>query len=416
MAGPKGQLRRALLRAARDRAVLQDQIDCAELALEAGLRDVARILYGLVFLQIGFSPEGLSLQDEVEIRSGLWNGPGRPEAGFRHRPARRLSVEVAAAELRRLFQLHPELCRTEDLSEALPDAAAAPPLGLDDGLCRRVGDLLQSVPHLEAEGRLGTALDALADELGALGPIRLEAHLDEDAFGLATLFAVRETRRLALIARALINAEPTGALFVEAGRMSPCGLGPYFSNIRMVIRDARDVLALISAATDGEVSGEALAVWCALLSIGLSCSEAAELAAELGDQGRTGALRALFALTARWGPIERRREVLWRIRDAGLDLGDLTLAEASQQLVAAWSPASKVEWSILGDIRATLGDAAGAEAAFAHWRRLDPGDESAKQRLEAVQAGAVGVFDVDGGYQSSPVRRLIRRRRLHSSA
>ena len=69
------RLRRALVRAGRDDAVLQDQIDCAEMALAVGLRDVAATLYGLVFLQMGFAPRARARQQAIAARTGLWTLP-----------------------------------------------------------------------------------------------------------------------------------------------------------------------------------------------------------------------------------------------------------------------------------------------------------------------------------------------------
>ena len=411
MTAPEGQLHRALLRAARSGALLQDQIDCAELALAGGQRDIARMLFGLVFLQIGFSPEGLALQGEVEARSGLWAGPVRSEANLPDPPASRFSVEIAIAELRRLMRAVPRPRRLERLDTIQPlSEEAFPPKPESDELRARVVDLLQAVPRIEADGRLAQALGGLADELCTFGPIRLEEHLDEDASGLSTLFAVRETQPFALLAREFLEAEPTGALFREAGRLNPAGLGPYFSNVHQIIRNAQDILALIGAASEGQASKEEIDCWCVLLCTGLPDPETAELVVELGDRGMTRALRLLLSQTGRWTAIEKRQEVAESIRDAGLDLGDLALAAAAQHLIASCSPNDKIAWGVLGDIRATLGDAAGAEMAFSHWLHLDPGDDGAIERLRALRSGGFGPFQVTGGYKSSPIRRHLRRR------
>lgn len=410
MTEPEAQLRRGLLRAARPGAVLQDQIDCAELALSAGLMDTARMLYGLVLLHLGFGPEGLALQRELEARTGLWGAPERPMEAGRDGALSRFSVDIALAELKGLLQFKPGLGRPADpstISPAPEASATQPELG---ALRECVRELLMEVPRLEAQGRLAPALCAVADALATLSPISVEEHLDEDAAGLATLFAVRGIRGAAFVARDFLQAEPTGALFAEAGRLNPAGLGPYFSNVRLVVRGGHDIPALVEATCEGRLTEEELEAWCVLLSHGLDAPEAADLAEELGDRGLVRALRAQLARTARADPLARWAGALARIRDAGLDLGDLPLAEAAQRLIVPAPKSKGVESIRLGEIRATLGDGDGARSAFERALRLDPADEDARERLDALAAGDFSPFEVVKGYDSSQLRHRLRRR------
>ena len=52
----KERLRRLLLQTSVHDARIQDLADAAELALQAGLREGAGALYGLMFLKTGFAP------------------------------------------------------------------------------------------------------------------------------------------------------------------------------------------------------------------------------------------------------------------------------------------------------------------------------------------------------------------------
>jgi hypothetical protein len=413
------QLRRALLRAAQDGAVAQDDVDCAELAFACGRCDVARMLYGLVILRIGFSRPGLAFQREVGERTGLWGdlsgeirGPVRPVAGF--------SVDLAIDELRALMALKPDFGATPaGLSPVLLREAQAEPGAQFEAtlasLCQRVSATLQAVPQLEANGNLPEELRGLAGALQDLPHIRLDAYVDQSIERLATLHALIGLREFILDTRLLIAATgPSAPLFQEAGRLGPAALGPYFANLRLIIRSARDIFALIESATQNKLTHTELQSWCVLLSGRLPVAELLDLIDELGDRGMTQALAILLAAVSQRPPQHRWREVAYRIRDCCLDIGELVLGAEAQHLIASRDPTNSDEWAILGEIRGTLGDKTAAEQAFDRCLRLNPRDEVVKQRLDALRSGAFDRFKVRGGLMTSPGRRRLRQARAQA--
>jgi hypothetical protein len=414
-ADPESLLRRALLRASQDTAVLQDLVDCAELALAADLRDTARVLYGLVFLHVGFSSEGLAFQEQVGRRSRLWSGPpSGSQASGTAPPA--FSVEIAVAELQSLMRLRPQFAPPPDLASLLPPDEP-PSLGTTARL--RIADLqgrvegeLGEIPQLQSRGALGDMLSNLMTESLSAGPIALEDYLDQSTSALAALLALHRLQRLLLGAADLLAATPRDVLFQEAGRLRPGGLGPYFSNVRLVIRTPHDVFALIEAAAEGHLADADFEDWCVLLSSRMHPGELGDFAEELGDRGMTRALRRLLVRCARASRFEQHPGIVWRIRDAAIDLGDLWLAADAQRLVALWNRTNWVEWSILADILATLGDKPAAETTFERCLRLEPGNEGVRERVAALCSGSFSQFEISHGYLSSPARRGRRQTRL----
>jgi hypothetical protein len=99
------RLRRALLLAAGDHALPQDQIDAAELALALGLDEAAARLFAVVALQGGFGDPILSVLHQVDHAGQLW-----PDLRPRDEPASaEFAVDRAIADLRRLMALKPAL-------------------------------------------------------------------------------------------------------------------------------------------------------------------------------------------------------------------------------------------------------------------------------------------------------------------
>ena len=414
------QLRCALLRAARDGAVLQDQIECAELAFACGCRDIARMLYGLVFLQVGFSAAGLAWQREVDERTGLWKDL-RCVRRAQEDLASGFSVDLAIGELRRLMRLNPALPPPLNIEVLLPSAAhklRQCDLTWPDqfsNLCERVNIILKGAPSLEAQGNLLQMLRGVADELGAVEPIPLEDHLGESTARFATLFALAGLQRFLLATRDLLDVSSLStSLFEEAGRLHSGALGPYFSNVRFVIRNARDIFALIELALERKPADREMQCWCVLLTGQLPPRETVALIDQLGDRGMTLALRALLVRTARWTPVEKRKEIAWRIRDVALDIGELAIAADAQHLVARWDFMNRVEWSILGEIWCAVGDQRAAAAAFGQCLLLDPSDTDAKDKLAVVRSSFFGQLKISRGYGTSPGRGRLRRARLQA--
>ena len=351
------RLRRALLRAARDGARLQDYIDWAELALASGSTGIARMFYGLIFLHMGFSPKALERQQAINRRTELWV-PFPIRSGFFTQPPRRLgsppssspgfSVDLAIAELRELMQKAPKLgssLTAPAIVFTAPEEQRPSAFGVGrlSEICEDVDAALQQVPFLEAGDRLAQTLTTLAVATAELPPIKFEEHAG-DSTTLAKLLAVCGIRKfLFSIDQLLQNSILSGALFQSAGQLDPGGLGPFFSNIRHVIRTARDIFALIDIASDGNATISAIQSWCVLFSGQLPTHDTLDLIDELGDRGMNWALAALAARIARAGRGQPEIEVLWRIRDAALDIGDFALGGEAQHLVALWSPTNRVE-------------------------------------------------------------------------
>ncbi len=413
------EIRRALLRAGLDGAPLQDDMDCAEVAFTCGRREMARMLYGLVFLRVGFSATGLAFQRDVGARTGLWGEmsaePRRPlpmASGF--------SVDLAIIELRGLMALKAAAPMPAEVSWSLAGDSQArridPPM--ETTLASSVGRVsasLQDVPQLEANGSLPEVLRDLADELESLPPVRLEACVGESLERLAMTHAVMGLRRFLLETRDLIDATgPCVPLFQEAGRLDPSVLGPYFANLRLIIRSARDIFGLIELASGGKLTNREVQGWCVLLSGRLPVAEMLSFIEELGDRGMTETLRAVLIRASKQAPTPQWREVLWRIRDCCLDIGELAVAADAQHLIALRDPLNAVEWTILGDIRGSLEDRTAAEGAFGRCLLLNPHDETPRHRITALRSGSFDAFKVYGGYTTSPARRRLRRARAQA--
>ena len=380
----------------------------------ARLYDVAEMLYGLVFLQAGFSASGLAMQRDVAARAPLWSGL---ELAASQDVGRAFSVDLAVKELAGLMRLRPVLAAPSyELSNNTPatlfkvaerrPGSDAPLIALGE----RVGERLRSVPRLGVEGGLGDMLKGLLDDVMTIPPIHLHEHLGVDTAAFAALYGLDRLRQFLLRTGDLLNVLPSGSgLFDATARLDPAALGPYFSNLRYVIRGARDIFALVEVASGGARPDE-IECWCVLMSGFLSGGQTLDLVDELGDRGMGRALSTLLARSARSSALHHPFDIVWRIRDAGLDMGDLKLAEHAQQLVALWTPTKVTEWVVLGDIRATGADAAGAEAAYGQGLLLQPDDGSIQDRLSMLRSG--NPSPVRQGYGTSPGRLRLRRARL----
>ena len=211
----------------------------------------------------------------------------------------------------------------------------------------------------------------------------------------------------------ILTVLPAGSpLFDQAARLDRAALGPYFANVRLVMRDVRDIFALIELAAGGEPTYDAIECWSVLISGRLSRDETAELADELADRGMTRALRVLLARAARSSAADKPRTIVWRIRDVALDIGDRKLAADAQHVIATWARLDANEWFILGTIRAAEGDRIGAEAALSRALFLAPDRGDVRDRVAAFRSG--GAFVIERGYATTPGRLKLRRARLQA--
>lgn len=396
------RLRQALLRADREGAILQETIDVAELLAVHRHDAPARALFALASLRIGLGPAGLAWQAAVAARLGLWPDVV-PDAGVAPPPG--FSVDLAIEELRGLLAL--------DVTSTPLSLEAAPPAQpeLEKTVCERLVATLLAWPTPAAAGPILRGF--LAEPVAAI-PAPLAERLDEPVAEIAGLLVLRETRRYLAVHGPVIAAGATPALFARAVALDPAALGPCFANVRHIIRDARDVMALIAAAADDgkRLDDLTLGRWCVLLSGGFGEADMLSLIDELGDRGLVDALGGMLSRAA-WGrstPLSRT--VAAKVRDVAIDLGEWPLAEAAQRLRAEWAPDRLVEWQRLGDLLTPAGDEAGARAAYARGLALDPLDASTQARRAALDASPLERRLVTRGLGTPPDRQRLRRLRV----
>lgn len=425
--------RKALLLCADPSASLQDQLDCAELLDAVGLGGGAQQLRDAAWWPLGVFP----------VR-GTAAGAGRalagPAAGQGPTPSSPSSVAAAIAQFRSL------VVGVRDLPPLLRDgcsiAGEAPVTGALTGAhpaCEEQ-DHADSGPaasidlfeHLRAA--LQQPLDPPADmsaataEPGRLDAVlaRLQADvLDAPAFearrhvgaDLSLLCAgvVADRLRSFFAGVSDLAYAPFGSpgLFHAAARLDAGGLGPWFANVPRVVRGARDVFALVqlAAAPDGSADDDALERWSFLLSQHMPDAMLQELVDELADMGLMRAVRGILERRARRPDLRQADLLLRRVRDAGLDEGDLDLALQAQRLVVEGKPAEALEWIALGEVEATAGNRAAAEEAFAAGLRLDPTNGNAARFLEALREGWPEEYWVGSGFGTPLGRKRLRRLR-----
>ena len=379
------RLRRFLLRAARNGAPVQDLIDCADLARAMNRDAMAAKLDGLVMLRSGWGRA---------IQTGC-------------------SVDLAIAELKALLPLGPTLAAADLRLPPLdpgPHQRPAPPTAAVAAVTKRTDALLNDMPMLIEDDGLTERLRALRDDVLALPPIPPDEHVATDLAVLAALVGLEQLRRFLIANGGLLDVTTGGRPLLEAAaKLGPAALGPYFTNVRMLIRSARDIFALIDAAGDRPSHGEA-GTWCVLLSAHLHHHQLADLVNELGDRGMTSALAHVLARAARADGPHYPLDPVWRVRDVCLDIGELGTAADAQHLIARWRPRDPNEWRILAEIRVEMDDAAGVEAALEQALALCPNDPAIRRQLTACKAGTMPP--IAGGYGNPPGLQRVRQARL----
>lgn len=398
-------LRRGLIIASRDDGSIQDQIDCAELALAAGAADSARLLYDVLFL-----------------RTGLWHD-GEPADPVAREARGDSSIDIAIAELTRLIGHVGDLpglpVRPIDfvppyaISPASPPAPLPPPPFLPV-LADRCGELCRLLRAPLAGGAaddLAALLAQLDDHVGGADPIGVGNHIGAPIEQLCAIFAFDRLRGLLLTRRDLFRA-PFGsaALFHATARLDPAGLGAYFDNVGRLLRTSRDLFGLIRLAhgDTAEIAPDSLERWLILLSAYLDKSALLDLIDELADRRLTRAMGAVLGLIGRGTPARRDREFVWRLRDGALDIGDVALAIRAQELAALWSADDRIEWTILGDINGTIGDIPAARRAYARCMTIAPRDPGTRDRLVALRTGQFARYAVVAGFGTAKARQAMR--------
>jgi hypothetical protein len=407
--GGAALLKKGLLAAARDDAPLQDRIDCAEIALACGDRESAAALYGLVALELGTSSTTAALIRDVNARASLWSIDDIE--GQAHLPG--LSIDLAIEELRTLFAEVPSPLWTQDqqLSGQKPEAHPYTPNSIVM-LAREASTVLRKVPSALAQRELSALLATITPRLMSLPRIYIEDHLELTSADMAEMFALESLRRFVVRNWELLTIPPEISLADKVACLAPAALGPFFSNVPMLLRNARDFLPLIDAAAGGMAEIEALEIWSLLLSSHLRHDTLRDLIEELGDRGMTMVLRGILQRIALTG---LPREILspsQSIRDAALDIGDLRLAAEAQQIIAETQKHDPNEWQIFGSIQALIGDVVSAEISFGKALALDPIQPDATLRLALMQAGR--PFRIEGGISRTMAQRAIRRARYEA--
>ena len=408
------QLQRAVLSAQQNGALTQDLLDAAELALAGDMRATAATLYGVVALERGASAQTFALLYEANRAFGWWEVANEQAAS----PCGN-AIDIAADELRALVGLRPVLAPPPtDLTIALctlpqvPTAVTPEIVPNSTELMRRVIDMLQLMPAALRQGTLYRELAPLADELRLLDAQLIEAHVHLPVAELAAMLALERVRLFVVRNWELLTAVPQPALVDAAARLNPAGLGPYFSNVRMLLRTRQDFLAQIEAVLDEDGHPDQLECWALLLSSHLGPGEIADLTEELGDRAMLRALRGLLFRIVRTGQAGDAIEAVRRLRDAGLDLGDVALAAEAQCLIVQRSSTDATEWQLLGSIQATMGAHEKAECSLSHALFLRPDDETTRVRLALLKLGR--PFLIESGLKSSAATRQLRLARSRS--
>ena len=383
-ADPDVALLRALLRAGQAKPQPQDLIDSAELCLHTGRRELASALYGVAGLSLGFTGVFLRHLCRINERERLWSAlpsaDDQPGGGF--------SVDIAVETLRRLMPLCGTLPPPGDLDELSPDTG---PTYRDRDLAQsplvaRAASSLREVVPAAADARLAGLIQDLSVGLATLAPLRVEAHVGLDAAALAGLVAVEWLRVFAARTRPLLHVASPDAQ-AEVARLRMDALGPFFSNVPRLIRDVRDIFALIDAAADGRADQDTATTWAVLLCAHLSAELLAAFTSELGDRAMVTALDHILMMVARLGEAAEYYPVAMSIRDSCLDVDAFHVAEKAQRLIVAWRPLDAHEWRRLGEIRGLGGDGEGVGEALERAAALNPGDPLIAARLAERDAG-----------------------------
>ncbi|WP_162875493.1 tetratricopeptide repeat protein [Sphingomonas crusticola] len=411
-------LRSALLRSARNDATVQDRTDCAELAIAAGAPDVARMLYNLVFLHMGFAPDAVEAQRAIVHQSGLWTDEVPPTEAATAFPD--FSVDRAVAELahlvRRTGHLHlPDTigatftaARRSRGMNILPTLPSAIESELP-GICAALAMALRQPFDQSGEG-----LAALLSELETRilnGPmLDPKEHVSAPLEQLAAVAAYHDLQTF-LRSNYTTAYAPTGSprLLHASARLSRGGIGPYFTNVRNIIRTSRDIFALISLATGDTGGSKALELWTVLLSVHLDGGHLLDLIDELADVGIMTSLWGILEARARRASIWHDYGLLQRLRDAALDRLDWALAINAQDMIVQVAQHDPGELRVLADIVASAGDLARAEALLQEYHRLAPQDQAVVARLEEIKVGIYEEFAIPGGLCTPRYRTRLRR-------
>ena len=176
---------------------------------------------------------------------------------------------------------------------------------------------------------------------------QIEANVHQPAETLLALFLLGQLRGFLITRWDLLFAR-SSQLFDQAGLLDRTALGPYFSNVRLILREVGDLFGLVEAASDRPLDREQMETWAVLLSSAFDADETLSLVDELADRAMVRAMRAVLGRLALGRRTARSLEIAWRLRDGALDIGASDLAVDVQRLVIHWRPTSGPERMLLG--------------------------------------------------------------------
>ena len=417
--------KRLLLLASGDHPSGHDQLSWAELCLDQGLTDVARMLFEVAYIRQGLSRQWLARQARTPAEAALWPVEATPEAAP---PTGSATVDIAGAEIARFARAVAAhiLARLRLVAAVNPLSSPRADRAVEDPPGGNRGDAAgEAVNRLFLALGRPTSADALRDVAAAADRLKSiceqSPEADHRAFGAASLpllgtaigFAgVREivTGNHDLLWGAFGSAE----VFHRAARFDSAGLGPYFSNVQRLARKSRDVFELAHMAR--EAAGEAgddtgLEPWMGFLSRCVGGALLNEVIDDLGDIDARVALSTIFERAASLPDRLIDLAVIMRVRDASLDNRDYDLAARAQAVVVRLRPGSLLERVILGNIDGSAGRIGAAEQSFLGCLEASPGDQDVIRRLAAVRSRAFEPYAVQGGFGTPEDRRIVRERR-----
>jgi hypothetical protein len=394
-----------------------DLMALGELCLAHGAREQARMLYETVFILQGSSRQARAVQARIAQGTGLWDtdpfvateAPASPGAS---------TIEIAVAELE---EFAPLLTERQRGRSPLPVPAVQPGsigslLGDLPGIASRLHAFLgEPAPAdgWQAADRLLQQIRAIAFEGAALD------HRGFHAAPLPLLAAVMSfvcLREFVLANHELVSRGSGSAeILHRAARFDSAGLGPYLGNITQIAKRSRDLFELAGIAAAAAGSGDTADIhrWVVILSQHLRPEVRNEVIDDLGDLAASSALNAFYDRAVRQPDHRIELPLVFRVRDAAIDIGDLELARRAQSLVARLRPDQALERMILGSIEATAGLLRAAEENFLECLRMSPDFTEATERLTALRRHAFDDYRVLEGFGTPPDRALFRHGRRH---
>lgn len=383
-------------------APLQEILDLAELALASDERDSALLLFGVAALERGLSPEALRWQAGLARRTGLWRAPELPTADG----VTTSMVERGLAELRDLLASAPRL----HVPDKVADTGSAHnflPADRFATLGRDLGQELHRMLEAGGEADLPAVSRVLADA-GRWDLSHEHRRLDGDLATLAAAVAFDRIRRLALKLNELAALGWGNPLSRIIG-LSLTGLGPFLSNVIRLVRDGRDLPALLRVAPDEPLDGAEEPAWLIALTITAPAYTAPHIARAVRLRGGADAL-GLLTQRARDIPT---RNWAWAVRDVALEAGDGAIAAGAQRRLTDLAPGDWAEWIILGDLLGLIGQAASARDAFTRCQAIRP-EPQVTARIRALDARSFSLATCSTGFFGDPLRAQVTARLLAS--